>query len=252
MSALLQAIGLSKHFGGVYAIRNVSLSISAGKITGILGPNGAGKTTLFDLLTGFLPADRGEVRLGDTLLTGKRADRIVNLGCARTFQLCRPFTGMSVVQNVMVGCLAPRVRDLKTTHARALHLLEEVGLGDKASLPAHALSQGDLRRLEIARALGTKPLLLLLDEPFSGLGANEAETLSALIRQLNRDEGITVLMIEHRLRDLMLLAEHLLVMDSGKVIADGEPEAVMREPSVVAACIGTRENGHAAARDTEP
>jgi branched-chain amino acid transport system ATP-binding protein len=229
----------------VYAIRNVSLSMSAREITGILGPNGAGKTTLFDLLTGFLKADRGEVRLEGALLTGKSADRIVNLGCARTFQLCRPFTGMSVVQNVMVGCLAPRVRDVRTTHSRAMRILEGVGLSDKAFLPAHALSQGDVRRLEIARALGTKPCLLLLDEPFSGLGAHEAESLSALIRQLNDDEGIAVLMIEHRLRDLMLLARRLLVMDSGAVIADGEPDAVMRAPAVVAAYLGAQENGRA-------
>jgi len=241
MSTLLQVTELSKRFGGVYAIRNISFSVSAGKINGILGPNGAGKTTLFDLLTGFLTPNRGEVRLSGTLLTGQRADRIVNLGCARTFQLCRPFAGLTVVQNVMVGCLAPSVRNFRTTHARALQILEGTGLGDKASLPAHALSQGDLRRLEIARALGTKPRLLLLDEPFSGLSAHEAEVLSALIRQLNENEGITVLMIEHRLRDLMLLAERLLVMDSGEVIADGEPEAVMREPAVVAAYIGAQE-----------
>lgn len=252
MNAVLRATGLSKHFGGVHAIRNISFAIAAGKITGIVGPNGAGKTTLFDLLSGFVAPDCGEVRLGDALLTGRSADQIANMGCARTFQLCRPFAGLSVIQNVMVGCLAPRARNHKTTHARALGILEDVDLLNKASLSARALSQGDLRRLEIARALGTKPRLLLLDEPFSGLGAYEAETLSALIARLNRQEELTVLMIEHRLRDLMSLVERLLVMDSGKVIADGEPDAVMREPSVVAAYIGTQENGDAAARDKGP
>jgi branched-chain amino acid transport system ATP-binding protein len=231
MTALLDAKGLSKSFGGVRAVRDASFVISIGEITGILGPNGAGKTTLFDLLTGFTMADQGEVHFNGKRLTGMTPDRIVNLGCARTFQLCRPFAGMNVVQNVMVGCLAPRVHGKKMPHCRALRILEWVGLEGKASLQTHALSHGDLRRLEIARALATEPRLLLLDEPFSGLGASEAGQLAGLIRQLHGSHRLTVLMIEHRLRELMQLASRVIVMDFGEIIADGDPVSAV--PSTV-------------------
>ncbi|MGF6778595.1 ABC transporter ATP-binding protein [Paraburkholderia sp. GAS334] len=251
MTALLDAKGLCKGFGGVHAVRNVSFVISTGEITAILGPNGAGKTTLFNLLTGFMTADRGEVHFNGSRLTGLAPDRIVNLGCARTFQLCRPFAGMSVEENVMVGCLAPRVRCRKMPRRRALEIIERVGLEGKASLQTHALSHGDLRRLEIARALATEPRLLLLDEPFAGLGASEAGNLAALIHQLHGSHELTVLMIEHRLRELMQLASRVIVMNFGEIIADGEPARVVLQPQVVAAYIGTPEDAYASARRTE-
>jgi len=249
MTVLLDATGLSKCFGGVHAIKDVSFAIATGEITAILGPNGAGKTTLFNLLTGFMKADHGEVRLDGTRLTGMNPERIVNLGCARTFQLCRPFIGMSVMENVMVGCLAPRVRS-QMPRIRALRILEWVGLAEKASLQTHALPYGDLRRLEIARALATEPRLLLLDEPFAGLGAGEIGRLSALIRQLHCSHGLTVLIIEHKLRELMQLATRVIVMDFGEIIAIGEPASVVLQPQVVAAYIGKTEDTFAFARGT--
>jgi branched-chain amino acid transport system ATP-binding protein len=252
MTVLLDAVGLSRRFGGVQAVKDVSFVIAIGEITAIMGANGAGKTTLFNLLTGFVKADCGEVRFDGKRLTGLTPDQIVNLGCVRTFQLCRPFAGMSVVENVIVGCLAPRVRFQKVPRSRALRILEWVGLDGKSSLQTHALSYGDLRRLEIARALATEPRLLLLDEPFAGLGTDEVGRLAALIRQLHRSRELTVLIIEHKLRELMALATRVIVMDFGEVIADGKPASVMLEPRVIAAYLGTPENAHAVARRTRP
>jgi branched-chain amino acid transport system ATP-binding protein len=252
MTVLLDATGLSRRFGGVQAVRDVSFVIAIGEITAIMGANGAGKTTLFNLLTGFVKADRGEIRFDGKRLTGLTPDRIVNVGCVRTFQLCRPFAGMSVVENVMVGCLAPRVRFQKMPRSRALRILEWVGLEGKSSLQTHALSHGDLRRLEIARALATEPRLLLLDEPFAGLGADEAGRLAALIRQLHCGHELTVLIIEHKLRELMALATRVIVMDFGEIIADGEPASVVLEPRVIAAYIGRSEDAHAFSRRTRP
>src|SRR5581483_8194469 len=200
MSALLEIAGLTKRFGGLVAVKNVSFSLAPGEITGILGPNGAGKTTLFNLLTGFIPADAGRVVFDGHAIRGLAPHRIVNRGLARTFQLTRPFIGMSVVENVVVGCLAPRVRRDGATETRARQMLARVGLAAKADDLVDVLPYGDLRRLEIARALVTRPKLLLLDEPFAGLGTSEIEPLAALIRELHDSEGLTILIIEHRLR----------------------------------------------------
>ncbi|KAA1014601.1 ABC transporter ATP-binding protein [Paraburkholderia panacisoli] len=250
MTPLLTATGLSKRFGGVRAVSDVSFAIATGEIAAILGPNGAGKTTLFNLLTGFVKADSGEVRFDGKRLTGMNPDRIANLGCVRTFQMCRPFAGLSVIENVMVGCLAPRVRAREMPYSRAMHMLEWVGLPEKASLQTHALPHGDLRRLEIARALATEPRLLLLDEPFAGLGASEVERFAALIRQLQGAQGLTVLIIEHKLRELMKLATRVIVMDFGEIIADGEPADVVLQPQVIAAYIGKVEDANVFTRRT--
>ncbi len=247
MSALLEVAGLTKRFGGLVAVKDVSFTLGAGEITGILGPNGAGKTTLFNLLTGFIRTDTGKVRFDGQDILGLAPHRIVNRGLARTFQLTRPFIGMTVLENVVVGCLAPRVRGEGATEARARRMLEHVGLGPKADLLVDALPYGDLRRLEIARALVTRPKLLLLDEPFAGLGTSEIEPLAALIRELHDQEGLTILIIEHRLREFMQLVSRVIAMDFGEVIAIGPPAEITRHPRVVEAYIGRTEGDRATA-----
>jgi branched-chain amino acid transport system ATP-binding protein len=241
MSALLEVDRLTKRFGGLVAVKDVSFTLEPGEITGILGPNGAGKTTLFNLLTGFIAMDRGTSRFEGRALQGLAPYRIVNLGLARTFQLCRPFRGMTVLENASVGCLAPRVRGHGSVEARARQILEQVGLADKAATLVDVLPYGDLRRLEIARALATRPKLLLLDEPFAGLGSNEIGPLSALIRKLHAEEGLTILIIEHKLREFMQLVRRVIAMDFGEVIAIGPPQEIVRHPRVVEAYIGRTE-----------
>ncbi len=234
---LLRVQNLNKRFGGLHAVKNITLDVGRGEIVGILGPNGAGKTTLFNLLTGFIAADEGAVVFSGHSLRGLKPHTIVNLGMARTFQLCRPFVGLSVIENVLVGSLGPRVKDADLGR-RALHLLEQVGLAAKADTPSELLSYGDLRRLEIARALATDPQLLLLDEPFAGLGSAEIEAISALIRQLHRDSGLTILLIEHKLREFMQLVSRVVALDFGEVIAQGTPEDIVSHPRVIEAYIG--------------
>jgi len=241
MTALLEVERVTKRFGGLVAVKDVSFTLAPGEITGILGPNGAGKTTLFNLLTGFIAMDLGTARFEGRSLQGLAPHRIVNLGLARTFQLCRPFRGMSVLENVSVGCLAPRVRHDGGVERRARRILEQVGMADKAETPVDALPYGDLRRLEIARALATNPKLLLLDEPFAGLGGNEIGPLSALIRKLHAEEGLTILIIEHKLREFMQLVRRVIAMDFGEVIAIGPPQEIVRHPRVVEAYIGRTE-----------
>jgi branched-chain amino acid transport system ATP-binding protein len=241
MTALLQVEGLNKRFGGLHAVKDVSFALEEGSITGVLGPNGAGKTTVFNLLTGFILLDSGTVRLDGLPLAGLSPHRIVNRGLARTFQLARPFLGMTVLENVEVACLAPRVRQAGHPRARAQAWLDHVGLGDKAALPVDVLPYGDLRRLEIARALATKPQLLLLDEPFAGLGAGEIEPLATLIRRLHQSEGLTILIIEHKLREFMQLVESVIAMDFGEIVAIGDPSTIVRHPRVIEAYLGKAE-----------
>ena len=238
MSALLEVSGLNKHFGGLHALRNVSLSIAPAEIVGILGPNGAGKTTLYNLLTGFIAADSGSVVFKGRNLRGLAPYRIAGLGMSRTFQLCRPFVGMTVLENVIVGGLGVRGSSAAELGARALALLEQVGLASKERLQVEALSYGDQRRLEIARALAAKPTLLLLDEPFAGLGSGEIADLSALIRSVHAEQGLTVMLIEHKLHEFMRLVGRVIALDFGEVIAEGVPEEIVRHPAVIEAYIG--------------
>ena len=241
MSALLEVDGLEKRFGGLVAVNSVSFRLERGEITGILGPNGAGKTTLFNLLTGFIAPDKGSVRFADRDIVGLKPYRIVNLGLARTFQLTRPFAGLSVLENVLVPCLSARARGVTDRPARALALLEQVGLAAKASEAAELLPYGDLRRLEIARALATQPELLLLDEPFAGLGTQEIAPLSELILRLHRDAGVGILLIEHKLAEFMQLVKRVIAHDFGEIIADGPPAEIVRDARVIDAYIGRAE-----------
>jgi branched-chain amino acid transport system ATP-binding protein len=238
MSApILEVSDLDKRFGGLHAVKRFKLSVAPAEIVGILGPNGAGKTTIFNLLSGFIAPDQGQVLFRGTSLIGLRPDRIVGLGLARTFQLCRPIIGLTVLENVLVGSLGPRVI-AKNLADRALALLDQVGLTNKANSPAELLSYGDLRRLEIARALATAPELLLLDEPFAGLGAAEIDALSTLIRSLHSQQNLTILLIEHKLREFMQLVSRVVAIDFGEIIAEGPPSTIVNDPRVIEAYIG--------------
>ena len=238
MSVLLEVSGLNKHFGGLHAVRNVSFSIETGEIVGILGPNGAGKTTLYNLLTGFIPPDSGSILFKGRSLSRLAPYRIAGMGISRTFQLCRPFVGMTVLENVVVGGLGAQSEGRQDLDARARKLLEQVGLAGKAGVPVETLSYGDQRRLEIARALAAKPALLLLDEPFAGLGSGEIADLSALIRKVHAEQGLTIMLIEHKLHEFMRLVGRVIALDFGEVIAEGTPEYIVRHPAVVEAYIG--------------
>ena len=235
---VLEVQGLTKRFGGLTAVSNVSFAVNAGEVLGILGPNGAGKTTLYNLLTGFIPPDEGKVVFMGREIRGVAPHKIVRLGISRTFQLCRPFVGMTVLENVLVGSLAqpapPQGRE-----ARARELIEQVGLAGKEKMPVEVMSYGDQRRLEIARALATGPKMLLLDEPFAGLGAGEIADLSTLIRSIHAQTGLTVLLIEHKLHEFMKLVDRVIALDFGELIADDVPERIVAHPRVIEAYIGS-------------
>ncbi|MEJ8840065.1 ABC transporter ATP-binding protein [Ramlibacter sp. AN1133] len=239
MTALLQVQGLNKHFGGLHALRDFACTVARGEIVGILGPNGAGKTTLYNLLTGFIPPDAGaRIDFDGHSLLRLPPHRIAALGISRTFQLCRPFAGLTVLENVVVGALGSQRERGADLHARGRELLERVGLAGREQVPVDVLSYGDQRRLEIARALAARPRLLLLDEPFAGLGSGEMADLSTLIRQVHAQEGLTVVLIEHKLREFMSLVQRVIALDFGAIIAEGTPEEIVRDPAVIEAYIG--------------
>jgi branched-chain amino acid transport system ATP-binding protein len=251
MTVLLEVSGLNKHFGGLHALRDFACTVRRGEIVGILGPNGAGKTTLYNLLTGFIPPDPGARIVFDGHdIVGRAPHRIAALGISRTFQLCRPFAGLTVQENVVVGALGAQRNHGADLQARSRELLARVGLSGREQVPVDVLSYGDQRRLEIARALAARPRLLLLDEPFAGLGSGEMADLSALIRQVHAQEGLTVVLIEHKLREFMSLVGRVIALDFGAVIAEGTPEQIVRDPAVIEAYIGrdadAAEQAHAA------
>lgn len=251
MSVLLEVSNLNKRFGGLHAVRDVSFTVTRGEVVGILGPNGAGKTTLYNLLTGFIAPEPGaRVVFDGHSVLGLAPHRIAALGISRTFQLCRPFVGLSVLENVIVGALGSRPQRGADLRVRAQSLLQQVGLAGKERIPVEVLSYGDQRRLEIARALAARPALLLLDEPFAGLGGGEIADLSALIRRVHADEGLTVVLIEHKLREFMRLVGRVIALDFGEVIAQGSPQDIVRNPAVIEAYIGRdaaeAEPGHVA------
>jgi len=241
---------LTKRFGGLTAVNGVSFQISSDEIVGMIGPNGAGKTTMLRLITSILKPDSGRVRFKGKDITRAKPWAIVNQGIAGTFQTTRPFRRLPIIANVMVACLSPRAMKrgewIKTIEARALDALEFVGISDLAREPASCLSHGDLRRLEMARAIATDPELLLLDEPFSGLNPAETELMAKSISRLHKggrfgrlhSEGPAMIIIEHKLAELMKIVGRVIVLDFGELIADGNSEDIMRDERVIEACMG--------------
>ena len=236
MEALLQVRGLTRRFGGVFANRDISFDVPAGAIVGLIGPNGAGKTTVFNLITGFLAPDAGEVRFEGRAVTGKRPDVLSHRGMARTFQVLKPFPRLTAEENVMVGPIA-RGASMSDARALARQCLELVGIAHKAKDLARGLSTGQRKRLEMARAMATRPRLLLLDEITGGVDQPSIPGLIALVGRL-REEGATLLVIEHNMRVIMELAEKVVFLHLGEKVAEGKPQEIASHPKVVELYLG--------------
>ena len=237
MGALLQVENLSKRFSGVRAVEHVSFTVAEGAIFAVIGPNGAGKTTLFNLIAGALAPDGGSVRFAGARIDGASPDAACRRGVGRTFQTARPFPALTVEENVMIGALlrAPATAAARTAAGEVLARLD---LYDKRHHKASSPTLPDRKRLEIARALATEPKLLLLDEAMAGLRPTETDRMVAILRALNRDSGLTILMIEHVMRAVMALASRILVLHHGAAIAEGSPDEVVRHPAVLASYLG--------------
>jgi branched-chain amino acid transport system ATP-binding protein len=246
----LEAVELTKEFGGLRAVNSASFSLGRHEIIGLIGPNGAGKTTLLRLITGLLKPDEGSVRFQGKELVGKKTWDIVNLGIACTFQNMRPFRRLPIIANVMVSCLCPRAMKrgewVKRIEAKAMDALEFAGISDMALEKAATLSQGDLKRLEVARAIATEPDVLLLDEPFGGLSPAETELMAKSIRRLHKggrfgrlhSEGPAMIIVEHKLQQLMKIVDRIIVLNFGTIIAAGAPQEVVNNPQVIEAYLG--------------
>jgi branched-chain amino acid transport system ATP-binding protein len=236
MSALLSLEGVSKRFRGLLAVDGVSFQVAAGELFAIIGPNGAGKTTLFNMIAGAIVADQGSISFAGEPIDGLPPDAICRRGIARTFQLVRPFPGLTVEDNVVIGALL-HSRDVDSARAQAQDVLRRLDLFNQRNRVAATLTLPDRKRLEVARALATRPRLLLLDEVMAGLRPTESDRMVAILRSLNGD-GLTIVLIEHVMRAVMALASNVLVLDHGIAIAQGQPEAVVRDPIVVRSYLG--------------
>jgi branched-chain amino acid transport system ATP-binding protein len=231
---LLEVKAVSKHFGGFAALSQVSLSVRRGERLGIIGPNGSGKTTLLNCICGSLLADDGTIRFVGADVTRLAPYQRTRLGMARSFQIPRPFSSMTLAENVAVPLeyVAHR-HSLRTADVRgeALGILDKVGLADKADVPSHTLTQVDLRKLELARAIAVKPSLLVLDEVMAGLSSVEVDDMLGIVLNLNR-QGITIVMIEHIMRAIMRFSERVVCLDMGRVVSEGEPSRIVADPMV--------------------
>jgi len=237
MTALLEVVGLSKSFSGLRALENVSFLVPEGSIIGLIGPNGAGKTTCFNVIAGVTQADAGEVRLAGTRIDGWRPDQVCRAGIGRTFQLVKPFAGLSVMENVVVGALNA-CASVRAAKVKAGDIIEQLGLAEKRRNVAASLTLPERKRLEVARALATGPRLLMLDEVMAGLRPTETDHMVALFRALNANMGVTILLIEHVMRAVMALSSGLIVLNHGQVIAAGPPAEVTRNPAVLECYLG--------------
>ncbi|TAK09543.1 MAG: ABC transporter ATP-binding protein [Candidatus Manganitrophaceae bacterium] len=229
--------GITKSFGGLAAVKEVSFTVTPGETLGLIGPNGAGKTTLFHLITGFIRPDRGEVRCDGESLVGRRPSAICKrFGITRTFQIVRPLAHLTVLENVLVGALC-RTRSIRAATPGALSALERVGLADRAGDLAGSLPIGQRKKLEIARALATRPQLLLLDEVMGGLHSHEIEGVIALLKEL-KQEGLTLIVVEHVMKAILALSDRIVVLNFGEKIAEGIPSEVVSHPEVIRAYLG--------------
>jgi ABC-type branched-subunit amino acid transport system ATPase component len=236
---ILQVQGLCKKFRGLDAISDVSFGIEAGTITSIIGPNGAGKSTLFNLITGYLPVTAGRVLFRERLITGMATNKIAALGVARAFQIAKPFRDLSVFENVRIGALFGK-SGKRDVAACVTHAMTQAGIAHLAEQPASTLTVGQLRHLEVARAIATRADLLLADEPCAGLNPSETAAMIGVLRQV-RAGGVTVVLVEHDMPSVMEVSDRLLVLDAGRLIADGPPAEVARQERVIAAYLGTPE-----------
>jgi len=234
--SLLSVAGVTKRFGGVVANRDISFDVAPGELVGVIGPNGAGKSTLFDVITGFQRPEAGRVTLDGRDVTGWRPDRLSHLGVARTFQKLKPFAGMTVIENVMVGAFQ-KTSDVAAARAAARTVLESVGLADRAETHARGLSTGQRKRLELARALATRPRLLLLDEVTGGVDQATVPGLIRLVRDLHAT-GLALVVIEHNMRVIMEISQRIVALQLGQVIADARPAEIVRDRRVIDAYLG--------------
>jgi branched-chain amino acid transport system ATP-binding protein len=234
---MLELRRVSKSFRGLRAVREASFEVPEHEIVGLIGPNGAGKTTIFNMIAGVYAPDAGEIIFNAQNIHGLRPHEICAAGIGRTFQIVKPFAGLSVLDNAIVGALRSE-RTVDAARGRARAIVEKLGLGAKAALPASSLTLPDRKRLEVARALATRPRLLLLDEVMAGLRPTECDQMVHVFRELNRAEGLTILLIEHVMRAVMALARQIVVLHHGEVIARGAPETVVRERAVLESYLG--------------
>jgi branched-chain amino acid transport system ATP-binding protein len=251
----LEVEGLVKNFGGITAVNEVSFQVDRDEMIGLIGPNGAGKTTILRLITSILKPTKGRVRFKGQDITASVISKIVNKGIASTFQIVKPFRHLPVFANVMVSCLCPRAKRkgdwVKTVELRARDALEFCGIADLALEQASVLSHGDLKRLELARAIATEPELLILDEPFGGLNPAEAKLIARSLKRLHKggrfgrlhSEGPAMVIVEHKLAELMAIVDRVIVINFGEVIATGTPEEVVSNKTVIEAYIGREVKG---------
>jgi branched-chain amino acid transport system ATP-binding protein len=234
---LLEVKGISRDFGGLRALNDVSFQLEAGTILGLIGPNGAGKSTLFNIITGTLPPTSGSIRLNGQEITGLPVHRIAEQRVARTFQIVRPFMNLSVLENVVIGAMFAGHRDRKTAQKEALAALEKVGLADKQHLQAHQLNIMSRKWLEVARALATRPHLLLLDEFMAGLNPAEVQQAVEFVRDLRYSE-ITIIIVEHIIKAIMNCSDRIIVLNAGQKIADAIPSEIVKDANVIKAYLG--------------
>jgi branched-chain amino acid transport system ATP-binding protein len=243
LDTILEAVNISKFFGGVQAVKNVSFTLRRGEILGLIGPNGAGKTTLFNTIAGVYKPNSGSILFKGQTISGLKPHQICHLGIARTFQIVKPLTTLTVIENVMVGVRFGKSKELFDRwdfYSPALDILKLIGFADKKDILCESLNIGEKKKVELARTLATKPELILLDETIAGLNPVETEQMMSLIRRIREEMKITILIIEHIMKAVMGVSDRVMVLHHGEKIADGAPEDVVNNDEVIKAYLGER------------